>query len=129
MKNINIVSQSGTQLNLAGTGTLSASGFDDTEGVWNFTGNSSGTDEDSSDNASDLGEDMLEVQMGNGCLVTAGWYPEAGPTGCYWIQATIGLKPVGKIMRTTEPSRAVEFVGKFAQTLEHYVELFGPITE
>lgn len=38
-----------------------------------------------SDKPSDLSEDMLEVQLPNGVLVHAGWYPESSPTGCYRI--------------------------------------------
>jgi hypothetical protein len=35
--------QGGTQLVLSGTGTLHATGFDDTEAIWDFTGNSGAT--------------------------------------------------------------------------------------
>lgn len=42
----------------------------------------------------DLGEDMLDVTLPNGCLISAGWYPEGSPDGSYRISVTQGLDDV-----------------------------------
>lgn len=42
----------------------------------------------------DLGEDMLEVSLLNGRLISAGWYPEGSPDGSYRISVTQGLDDV-----------------------------------
>jgi len=38
-----------------------------------------------------LGEDMVEVLLPNGILVSAGWYPESSPKGSYRVVATEGF--------------------------------------
>jgi len=37
------------------------------------------------DVATERGEDMLDVVLENGILITAGWYPEGDPKGCYRV--------------------------------------------
>lgn len=38
-----------------------------------------------------LGEDMLDVQLSNGVLISCGWYPEGDPNGCYRITVNEGF--------------------------------------
>lgn len=63
-----------------------------------------------------LGEDMVEVVLPNGILVSAGWYPEGDPNGEYRINATKGLKYV---VRSTakDANEANEIVEDFVRQL------------
>ena len=42
----------------------------------------------------DLGQDMIEVSLPNGILVTGGWIPDGDPSGNYQIEAWHGLNRV-----------------------------------
>jgi len=42
LENVSVDFQDGNQLNLSGSGILSATGFDDTAGTWEFSGNTAG---------------------------------------------------------------------------------------
>lgn len=44
-----------------------------------------------SDDFFDLGEDMVDVVLPNGVLVSAGWVPEGDPNGQYRVAITNGL--------------------------------------
>jgi hypothetical protein len=47
-----------------------------------------------SDNKKLLGEDMLDVVLPNGFLITAGWYPEGDPLGKYRLSVYRGCEQV-----------------------------------
>ncbi len=38
------------------------------------------------------GEDMVEVRLANGLLISCGWYPEGQIDGCYLITVSEGLE-------------------------------------
>lgn len=43
------------------------------------------------DNPRVMGEDMLDVLLPNGILISCGWYPEGNPAGSYRITASEGF--------------------------------------
>jgi len=69
-----------------------------------------------SDDLSLLGEDMAEVALPNGVLVSAGWYPEGDPQGAYRILATSGLQCL-RDAETKNVHEALARVEAFAREL------------
>jgi hypothetical protein len=63
-----------------------------------------------------LGEDMVEVLLSNGILVSAGWYPESSPQGKYRVLATEGFDCL-RDESTDDVYVAKELVESFARVL------------
>jgi hypothetical protein len=63
-----------------------------------------------------LGEDMVEVLLPNGILVSAGWYPESSPQGKYRVLATEGFDYL-RDESTDDLYVAKEFVEAFVRVL------------
>lgn len=60
-----------------------------------------------------LGEDMLDVTLPNGVLVSVGWYPECDPKGQYRIIVSRGLESISTTAGDAwEASRLVQEVIK-----------------
>lgn len=57
-----------------------------------------------------LSEDMLEIVLPNGILISAGWYPDADPDGQYIVTVTKGLNHVIDPFATASAFEAVEAV-------------------
>jgi hypothetical protein len=49
------------------------------------------------DNPAILGEDMLEVTLPYGRLVSCGWYPEGDPAGCFRITVSEGFEELRRV--------------------------------
>lgn len=71
-----------------------------------------------SENARHLSEDMAEVELPNGILVTVGWFQRDGLTGEYVIAPLLGTETISEPFRTSAPLQAIEavidFVNQFA---------------
>src|SRR5438093_7544621 len=57
-----------------------------------------------------LGEDMLEVALPYGQLVSCGWYPEGDPTGRYRVSVSEGFEELRRVETASisEAQAAVE---------------------
>lgn len=60
-------------------------------------------------NAAMLGEDMLDVLLPNGVLVSCGWYPESSPSGSFRITASEGFDERRRV-ETRDPHAALDAV-------------------
>ena len=60
------------------------------------------------------GEDMVDVQLPNGLLVSCGWYPEGDANGSYRITASEGFHDLRRI-ETKSVYEAVFLVGNLAR--------------
>lgn len=63
----------------------------------------------------DLGEDMLDVSLPNGLLISAGWFPEGDPDGEYVVTVSAGLDVVGPPYRTKDVNEARVHVESLAK--------------
>ena len=62
--------QTNTQLGLSGTGTLHGTGYDDTAGLWNFTGNTlTGTTFSFSAGSASIPDPAAAFLLGSACLI------------------------------------------------------------
>ena len=61
----------------------------------------------SADDRRQLSEDMLDVILPNGLLVTAGWYPEGDQNGHYWVAAHRGLQEVMPAIESETAAQAI----------------------
>jgi hypothetical protein len=69
-----------------------------------------------SDDMQELGEDMLDVSLPNGLLISAGWFPEGSETGNYLVTVADGLEFVTPPLRSRdldETRETVEFLARF----------------
>ena len=63
-----------------------------------------------SDDARDLGEDMIDVSLPNGYLVSAGWFPEGSPDGKYVVTVSDGLDLVTEPIEQADISETRESI-------------------
>jgi hypothetical protein len=63
-----------------------------------------------------LSEDMLEVTLPNGVLVSCGWYPEGNPAGSYRITASEGFDELRRI-ETANIAEACSIVEELCRML------------
>ena len=69
------------------------------------------------DDPRDLGEDMIDVSLPNGLLISAGWYPEGSPDGKYVVTVSDGLDLVTSPIEQADISEAR---GSIEMLAEHY---------
>lgn len=70
-----------------------------------------------SDSTYEQGEDMLDVVLPNGILVSGGWYPDGDPSGKYAIMVYRGYERLIPIIKTNNVDSA-------AQEMQQCVETF-----
>ena len=58
----------------------------------------------------DLSEDMIEIELPNGVLIDAGWYPESSPQGRYRVVASLGLNVIGQPLYASTVKEAEEHI-------------------
>lgn len=63
-----------------------------------------------SDHPADLSEDMLDVILPNGFLVSAGWIPDGGPNGQYVVTLTSGGRHIIDSYESKSPLDAFQAV-------------------
>src|SRR5690349_5992719 len=63
----------------------------------------------------DLSEDMVEIELPNGILSDAGWYPESSPAGRYRIAAGLGLDSVAPPLFTKDVKGAEEHIRRLVR--------------
>lgn len=65
-----------------------------------------------SDDASELGQDMVEVTTPNGVMVSCGWYPEGDQHGSYRVTMNQGFNQLLQPYRTLDIEAAASEVEK-----------------
>lgn len=68
-----------------------------------------------------LGEDMLDLQLANGILISCGWYPEGSPNGSYRITVGEGFHEIRRTSRKND-FEACAVVERFA------LDFSGPVS-
>jgi hypothetical protein len=79
----------------------------DFPGEWNCTVSGAIV---ASDSAADLSEDMIEVLLPNGFLVSAGWAPDSDPSGEYVVTVTSDMRQLIEPFKTTSVLEAIQEV-------------------
>jgi hypothetical protein len=62
-----------------------------------------------------LSEDMVDIVLPNGLLISAGWYPEGDPNGGYLIAVTSGFDVISEA-NTANPHSAIEIIEELAES-------------
>jgi len=68
-----------------------------------------------SDSRHELGQDMLDVVLPNGILITAGWYPEGDPSGAYQVSVYRGYDEIVLPLESTTMDAAATDVERRAR--------------
>jgi len=67
-----------------------------------------------SDDAHDLSQNMIEIELPNGVVVHAGWFPESSADGAYRISVFQGLEELVAPIFTTDPNQAAQDIAALA---------------